>query len=593
VALPSFNEFWTDARAQSERAGVQNEGERDAFALKIINEVMFTKLVTVFASVLDASAISSKTPNWLVVDRISSCSPAAELLLEAAMKLTESRPPIVVIDSFDRLKKFTGQDGEGLGEITQSCIDKCQLVKQGAVPLGVDDAPQAQIVEQFYEEDDFMDPNLYFDMKLPLAIDDSMLGPDGKIPPREKWSYHYKKTFFGAGTHYILLDSEIDAPDLSALGPFGYLAANGGGDFLPRLKKLIQTGKSIVMLDKTGGVTHGFTSLRRGMLSTLPPPPAAQLLQLCELTSPAEWTRQFGLPEIHMLKELNQRAPMLLKNTIVSVDLMEDNSEQVLSVLVTCFSGGGGIPELGLGEAEMLCVLTAWKRHMTLWANADKFERIADRLQLLLYSLAIITTLAAILYTAETGEMALAALGGGEEGEEGQEGEVAAEASGRVLRRLQSLMCPGGEVFTCVADPPIPESEGEIEGGPAPPSEAPPIAASNEVIAGMTWWGLSVVMLPVLSAGVGTLRTRMRPREKWASCLMAAHQVVDQIYKYRLRTDVYDVMAPQVLEEGQEARTPKQRNMDARLAFVATVSTDEEYMIASSQSYVVRHVDEC
>ena len=108
----------------------------------------------------------------------------------------------------------------------------------------------------------------------------------------------------------------------------------------------------------------------------------------------------------------------------------------------------------------------------------------------------------------------------------------------------------------------------------------------------MTWWGLSVVMLPVLSALFGTLRTRMRPREKWASCLMAAHQVVDQIYKYRLRTDVYDVMAPQVLEEGQEARTPKQRNMDARLAFVATVSTDEEYMIASSQSYVVRHVDE-
>ena len=32
--------------------------------------------------------------------------------------------------------------------------------------------------------------------------------------------------------------------------------------------------------------------------------------------------------------------------------------------------------------------------------------------------------------------------------------------------------------------------------------------------------------------------------------------------------------------------------MDARLAFVATVSTDEEYMIASSQPYVVRHVDE-
>ena len=52
----------------------------------------------------------------------------------------------------------------------------------------------------------------------------------------------------------------------------------------------------------------------------------------CELTSGAAWTKLFGLPEIVMLKELHQRAPVLLKNTIMSVDVMADASEQVLSL---------------------------------------------------------------------------------------------------------------------------------------------------------------------------------------------------------------------------------------------------------------------
>ena len=50
----------------------------------------------------------------------------------------------------------------------------------------------------------------------------------------------------------------------------------------------------------------------------------------CELTSEAAWTKLFGLPEIVMLKELQQRSPVLLKNTIMSVDVIADTSEQVL-----------------------------------------------------------------------------------------------------------------------------------------------------------------------------------------------------------------------------------------------------------------------
>ena len=50
----------------------------------------------------------------------------------------------------------------------------------------------------------------------------------------------------------------------------------------------------------------------------------------CELTSGEAWTKLFGLPEIVLLKELHRRAPVLLKNTIMSVDVIADTSEQVL-----------------------------------------------------------------------------------------------------------------------------------------------------------------------------------------------------------------------------------------------------------------------
>ena len=71
-----------------------------------------------------------------------------------------------------------------------------------------------------------------------------------------------------------------------------------------------------------------------------------------ELVSPQPWAKNFGLPEILMMKELHQRAPTLLRNTCCAVDALEDGSEQVLSVLTCCFSGGSGVPELGLVRAR-------------------------------------------------------------------------------------------------------------------------------------------------------------------------------------------------------------------------------------------------
>ena len=73
---------------------MEDPTEKAVFALSVVNDVIFTKLVTIFAAVLDAAAINAKAPNWIVLNRIIAKSPAAELLLEAAMGQTSSRPVV-------------------------------------------------------------------------------------------------------------------------------------------------------------------------------------------------------------------------------------------------------------------------------------------------------------------------------------------------------------------------------------------------------------------------------------------------------------------------------------------------------------------
>ena len=105
----------------------------EAFALDVINSVLWVKLGTIFAAILDASTIGNW---WLIVDRIAAKSPAAEILIEAAMQQTSSRPTCVVIDSTKRLQNFRGEKGDGdLYPGPQSVLDKLELIKGGCVGL--------------------------------------------------------------------------------------------------------------------------------------------------------------------------------------------------------------------------------------------------------------------------------------------------------------------------------------------------------------------------------------------------------------------------------------------------------------------------
>ena len=109
VDLKSFEKHWADALLHADANSLTGDA-KNQFALEVINDVIFLKLVTIFSAVLDAAAIAN---NWIVIDRTSAKSPAAEVLIEAALKQTTSRPTILVVDSYDRLRNFKGERGGG------------------------------------------------------------------------------------------------------------------------------------------------------------------------------------------------------------------------------------------------------------------------------------------------------------------------------------------------------------------------------------------------------------------------------------------------------------------------------------------------
>lgn len=79
--------------------------------------------------------------------------------------------------------------------------------------FGTDDPINEVPIMQFYDAKDFADSNKFNDLPLPRPAEKAHLTPQGTVPDRVKWQYHYLQTFFGGGSHYIVCSSaHIDPP---------------------------------------------------------------------------------------------------------------------------------------------------------------------------------------------------------------------------------------------------------------------------------------------------------------------------------------------------------------------------------------------
>ena len=142
------------------------------------------------------------------------------------------------------------------------------------------------------------------------------------------------------------------------------------------------------------------------------------------------------------------------------------------------------MPELGLGNAEANVVLVAWKRHLALFVNADRFLRWSHAVQYTIYGLGLVTTVASVLYG----------------------------------------------VFETSCDESVEDHN---------------LADAFQH---------AVIILPLLSALLSTIRARLKSRDKYAACQVAAAEVAAEIYKYRLRTLEYDTQKLSMAgEDGEEA----------------------------------------
>jgi len=178
-----------------------------------------------------------------------------------------------------------------------------------------------------------------------------------------------------------------------------------------------------------------------------------------------EWMATFGLPELLALFETWQRAPDFLLRQLQTADVMKKDAERLLDLFTGCFSTVGAIPELGLGNAEIKVVCTAWNRHLLLYNNARIYVYRSWVMQFTLYFLGFLTTTLSILIT-------------------------------NYDELNQSFL-------------------------------------------------LTQVMLivPIITALLGTVSTRLRTEQKYSACKMASFEIVSEIYKFRVRGMEYDQQA--------------------------------------------------
>ena len=129
---PQFHQWMEDSKAQlrskmDDSTAQVNEEDLIVDCNNVINTLIFQRLLTVFSAILDAASLSN---NWILINRASATGSSAtgELMLELAMEQTSQRPVVIVIESMNRLRRFTNDDAVEQMELLMKLRQKAQLI---------------------------------------------------------------------------------------------------------------------------------------------------------------------------------------------------------------------------------------------------------------------------------------------------------------------------------------------------------------------------------------------------------------------------------------------------------------------------------
>lgn len=461
-----------------------------------INTLIFTKLTEVFGALLDSVKVND---SWILVDRTEGKESAtAEYLLEMALEKGATRPNIIVIDSLERLGQ--AHDGCNSGRMMKQLSE---LHDDENCVTGPNGTEKTLNIDFYYDVKQFESSEAFHDIKdnmLPFDVlaEHTRRGGNNTCDPKRKWRYFYVDSLFSSATHYVIKTNDKDEFNVDQYAPMGYLYAHGDTRTYKRLASNIQQGKSIVLLHNSGGCTTAFSWLQRVFKFQRPAPDISRLRAplkfMISALSKGNWSFEFGVPEMLMMKDLAERAPLLFKKHVVSVDIMTNSEEQVLETITGCFSAGfGGVPELGLGNAETNVIYNAWNLHFMLCQNAKVFLRLSKVAQAVMWTLAIATTTLAIFH----------------------------------------VSISGGAMKDVITDP----------------------KQKTDVVNAIE---TAVLLIPIGTAFASTILAKLLWRDKWSICLSAASQLAAEIYKFRMNCIEYDPRAMTgPLVQGGEDRVGK------------------------------------
>ena len=611
----------------------------------LVNQLAFQRLLNVFEVLLK---YAQSTESFIVIDRLQHMSPTAELMLELAMRAHGgTHPRVLVLDCRERLKRANDKlkqlkaanflrKGVRLQANEYLNVRLRQLVTpQGltwlratsseldGVERGLSNRPEArqldtQLVRHIYEQHN-----------------DGELLRDGRPRQDMIWATFYAASLFASASHYLILD-DFDGKGksiLASLGTVGSVVLSGSSAEHAHIVEQCTTGAPILLLESTGGVTQAFAYVTRSvrllrqkwttdfvfrLVADYKARAARdraqlegrslkrletqlenihlldrELARLDLLLSAAEqeaWMRSFGLPELLMLFEKWQRAPAFMLRQIQTVDVMKKSSEAMLDVFTGCFSSSaGGVPELGLGNAETKVVATAWNRHLKvkraryarkgsnlglkspclssrlsrartprvdsqLYHNGNKYNQRSIIIQITLNAVAMSSAALAILVSSVWRQDD----GGGDGGGSNPDN----------MRRLM-----GSDNSSAPPLLPIPAP-------PGAPSSLDALAPSGN-LASSPVLRLFMFGLPIFAALLGTINVRLRQRQKYAAAKMGAFEIVSEIYKFRTRTVEYNEAALSAMLAAKEraANGGGKKDKDEE-AIVKPVSGQERNRVA-------------
>lgn len=320
------------------------------------------------------------------------------------------------------------------------------------------------------------------------------------------------------GSHYVFtLDPETfnDA----SLGPSGFILIGGYYSRTKRsIEECINQSKPCILITNTGGETQEYAQLLNAVLQKGTTGVSADTLQQHAqefLDAALRGQRRVVHTRKHLSKadvlaiiDKHCEIPWLFRERIISVNPLRESPQEILNRLSQCFASTyTNTYEVGAGPADREAVLSSWRLHRHLVANATVHRRRGNAFALLSIALTCLSSSAAIVHTY------LKSLGEAE------------------LRGLQVSVW--------------------LEGAP--------LHFSTE-----TWMRAMRYLVLILPA-VGTLITGIIAfggwQGKWAALQMAAQRLVTEIYRFRMRVDCYSLQLEEVREDNVSVLMHRSRSL--------------------------------